>query len=154
MTATPPHWKLIIDAHGPHAQADFWAAALGYEVEDHSVLITELLDLGAVPPGIVTDHHGRRAWRDAAAVRHPDDPYDAKSGVGAGRRILFNRVPPQEAKTAKNRLHIDLHGPAGELETEVRRHQTLGAEVQRHVKEPSGEWMIMTDPEGNEYCVH
>ncbi|MEV0281138.1 VOC family protein [Streptomyces sp. NPDC050610] len=156
MTSTPLHWKLVIDAHDPHAQADFWAAALGYEVEDHSVLIAKLLGLGAVPPEILIDHHGRRAWRDAAAVRHPDDPYEAESGTGQGRRLLFNRVPLPEAKSkaTKNRLHIDLHGPAGALETEVERLRALGAQTQRHVKEPFGEWMVMTDPEGNEYCVH
>ncbi|MEV7377454.1 VOC family protein [Streptomyces lydicus] len=154
MTTTPLHWKLVVDAHDPHAQADFWAAALGYEVEDHSVLIGKLLDLGAVPPEILVGHHGRRGWRDAAAVRHPDDPYDAESGTGLGRRLLFNRVPQAEKKAAKNRLHIDLHGRAGELDTEVQRLRALGARTLNHVKEQSGEWVVMTDPEGNEFCVH
>ncbi|AJT66923.3 hypothetical protein T261_5296 [Streptomyces lydicus] len=154
MTSTPLHWKLVVDAHDPHAQADFWAAALGYEVEDHGVLIGKLLGLGTVPPEILTDHHGRRAWRDAAAVRHPDDPYDAESGAGLGRRLLFNRVPEPERKTAKNRLHIDLHGPAGKRDTEVERLRALGARVRNHVRGPGGEWVVMTDPEGNEFCVH
>lgn len=154
MTSTPVHWKLVVDAHDPHAQADFWAAALGYEVEDHSALIAKLLDLGAIPSEILLDHHDRRAWRDAAAVRHPDDPYDAESGAGLGRRLLFNRVPPSEKKTGKNRLHIDLHGPAGQRDTEVERLRALGAGTQRHVAEQGGEWVVMTDPEGNEFCVH
>ena len=154
MTSTPLHWKLVVDAHDPHAQADFWAAALRYEVEDHSALIGKLLGLGTIPPEILLDHHDRRAWRDAAAVRHPDDPYDAESGTGLGRRLLFNRVPQSEKKTAKNRLHIDLHGPAGERDTEVERLRALGARVQSHVREPGGEWVVMTDPEGNEFCVH
>lgn len=154
MTSTPVHWKLVVDTHDPHAQADFWAAALHYAVEDHSPLIGRLLDVGAVPPEIVVDHHGRRAWRDAAAVRHPDEPYDPDSGVGLGRRVLFNRVPESEKKTSKNRLHIDLHGPAGQREAEVERLTALGAQVYRHVKEPAGEWVVMTDPEGNEFCVH
>ncbi|GAA2589939.1 VOC family protein [Streptomyces tubercidicus] len=154
MTATPVHWKLVIDAHDPHAQADFWAAALHYEVEDHSVLIAKLLDLDAIPPGILLDHHDRRAWRDAAAVRHPDDPYDPESGAGRGRRLLFNRIPRAEEKTAKNRLHIDLHGPAGERDSEVERLHALGARVERQVREQGGEWVVMTDPEGNEFCVH
>jgi Glyoxalase-like domain len=77
---SPLHWKLVIDAHDPHAQADFWAAVLGHEVEDHSTLIGNLLDLGAIPPEILIDHHDRRAWRDAAAVRHPDDPSGCRPG--------------------------------------------------------------------------
>ena len=152
MTSAPLHWKLVIDAHDPHAQADFWAAALGYEVEDHSALIGKLLDLGAVSPEILAGHHDRRGWRDAAAVRHPGDPHDAESGTGRGRRLLFNRVP--ERKTTKNRLHIDLHAPAGTRDTEVERLRALGARIHSHVKEPGGEWVVMTDPEGNEFCVH
>lgn len=152
MTSAPLHWKLVIDAHDPHAQADFWAAVLGYEVEDHSALIGKLLDLGAVSPEILVGHHDRRAWRDAAAARHPGDPYDAESGTERGRRLLFNRVPEQ--KTTKNRLHIDLHAPAGTRDTEVERLHALGARIHSHVKEPGGEWVVMTDPEGNEFCVH
>ncbi|HZE37499.1 MAG TPA: VOC family protein [Stackebrandtia sp.] len=154
MAPAPIHWKLVVDALDPHAQADFWAQALRYTAEDHSVLIGQLLEAGAVPAALVIEHDGRRAWRDAAAVRHPDDPSDATSGVGLGRRILFNRVPAAEIKTTKNRLHIDLHGPSGERDSEVKRLETLGARVIQHVTEPAGEWVVMADPEDNEFCVH
>ncbi|WP_406726065.1 VOC family protein [Streptomyces sp. GD-15H] len=147
----PVHWKLVIDAVDPHAQADFWAAALGYTVEDNSPLIEKLLGRGAVPADLTVEHHGRRAFRDLIAVRHPDDPYEEESGTGLGRRLLFQRVP--EAKTVKNRLHLDLHPGEGRRE-EVRRLERLGARVLRQVREPSGSWTVMTDPEGNEYCVH
>ncbi|TPQ23804.1 VOC family protein [Streptomyces sporangiiformans] len=152
MTHTPLHWKLVIDAADPHAQADFWAAALHYEVEDNSALIERLLGFGAVPAEITVESHGRKAWRDLAAVRHPEDPYEAESGTGLGRRLLFQRVP--EPKTVKNRLHIDLHSGNGGREAEVSRLAGLGAAVLREVKEPGGEWVVMTDPEGNEFCVH
>jgi hypothetical protein len=151
-SSTPLHWKLVIDAADPHAQADFWAAALGYEVEDNSVLIERLLGFGAVPPDITVESHGRKAWRDLIAVRHPEDPYDKESGTGLGRRLLFQRVP--EPKTVKNRLHIDVHAEPGQRDAEVARLSGLGAAVQREVKEPGGEWVLMTDPEGNEFCVH
>ncbi len=154
MPPAPLHWKLVVDAHDPHAQADFWAGALRYEVEDHSALIGKLLGLGAVAPEILVGHHDRRAWRDAAAVRHPDDPYDPESGTGLGRRLLFNRIPRAEAKAGKNRLHIDLHGPAGRRDEEVARLCALGARVRREVREPAGAWVVMTDPEGNEFCLH
>ncbi|MFG2027363.1 VOC family protein [Streptomyces sp. NPDC048825] len=148
----PLHWKLVIDAADPHAQADFWAATLGYEVEDNSVLIERLLGFGAVPPEIIVESHGHKAWRDLVAVRHPQDPYDKESGTGLGRRLLFQRVP--EPKTVKNRLHIDVHAGPGQREAEVARLTDLGAAVLREMKEPGGEWVIMTDPEGNEFCVH
>lgn len=144
-------WKVVIDAADPHAQAGFWAEALGYRVEDNSPLIEELLGIGAVPEAITVEAHGRRAWRDLAAARHPDDPYDEKSGAGQGRRLLFQRVP--EPKTVKNRVHLDLHaGPAGR-ETEAARLVELGASVLRTVEEQGGSWMVLTDPEGNEFCV-
>ncbi|MGX1028806.1 VOC family protein [Streptomyces sp. SAI-097] len=156
MTSTsrpaPLHIKIVIDAADPHTQADFWAAALHYEVEDNSALIEKLLGFGAVPAELTVESHGRRAWRDLAAVRHPDDPFQEESGAGLGRRLLFQRVP--EAKTVKNRVHLDVHAPDGRREAEVARLQGLGASVQRHVKEQGGEWVLMTDPEGNEFCVH
>ncbi|MFG2790471.1 VOC family protein [Streptomyces sp. NPDC048419] len=151
MTETPVHWKLVIDAADPHAQAEFWAAALRYEVEDNAAFIERLLELGALPDAATVDFHGRRAFRDLIAVRHPDDPYDAEKGVGLGRRLLFQRVP--EPKSVKNRLHLDLHPGEGRRDGEVERLEGLGASVLRHVKEPAGEWVVMADPEGNEFCV-
>ena len=151
MTHTPLHWKLVIDTTDPHAQADFWAAALGYQVEDNSPLIERLLGLGAVPAELTVESHNRKAWRDLAAVRHPDDPHEEESGTGLGRRLLFQRVP--EAKSVKNRLHLDLHVGAERRAAEVERLEALGASVLRHVKEPGGEWVTMTDPEGNEFDV-
>ncbi|MER8011319.1 MULTISPECIES: VOC family protein [unclassified Streptomyces] len=149
--AAPVHWKLVVDAGDPHAQADFWAAALGYEVEDNSPLVRRLLQAGALPAEATVDSHGRPAFLDLIAVRHPEDPYDEDTGIGRGRRLLFQRVP--EAKTVKNRLHLDLHPGEGRREGEVERLEALGASALRRVKEPSGEWVVMADPEGNEFCV-
>ncbi|MFI6471539.1 VOC family protein [Streptomyces sp. NPDC050516] len=146
------HWKLVVDAADPHTQADFWAAALGYVVEDNSVLINRLRSADAIGPEITLEHGGRIAFRDLVAVRHPDDSYDPESGTGLGRRILFQRVP--EPKTAKNRLHIDVHSAPGTREAEVGRLVGLGASVLHQVKEAGGEFTVMTDPEGNEFCVH
>ena len=148
---TPLHWKLVIDAADPHAQADFWAAALHYEAEDNSALVQQLLEMGALPAAATVDFHGRPAFRDLMAVRHPDDPYDKDRGTGLGRRLLFQRVP--EPKTTKNRLHLDLHPGPDNREAEVERLTTLGASVLRRVTEPAGAWVVMTDPEGNEFCV-
>ncbi|MFI6550214.1 VOC family protein [Streptomyces prunicolor] len=148
---TPLHWKLVIDAADPHAQADFWAAALHYEPEDNSTLVQQLLKMGALPEAATVDFHGRPAFRDLMAVRHPDDPYDKERGTGLGRRLLFQRVP--EPKTTKNRLHLDLHPGPDHREAEVERLTGLGANVLRRVTEPSGAWVVMTDPEGNEFCV-
>ncbi|MCF6524499.1 VOC family protein [Streptomyces sp. JJ36] len=144
-------WKLVIDAADPHRQADFWADALGYELEDNSTLIERLLAGGVIGEDLVTEFAGRRFFRDAAAARHPDDPFDAESGTGLGRRLLFQRVP--EAKTVKNRLHIDVHAGPGARAATVARLEARGARVLREVAEPQGSWTVLADPEGNEFCV-
>ncbi|GKQ35100.1 VOC family protein [Streptomyces sp. A012304] len=151
-TPVPPvHWKLVVDALDPHTQADFWAAALHYEVEDNSALVERLLGAGVLPGEATVEHHGRPAFRDLIAVRHPEDPFDKDSGTGLGRRLLFQRVP--ETKTVKNRIHLDLHPGEGLRAREVARLTALGASVLREVNEPGGSWVVMADPEGNEFCV-
>lgn len=147
------HWKLIVDSVDAPKIADFWAAALEYEVEDPSPLIEQLLAAGQIPEEAVTEHRGHRVFRGYAGIRHPDDTFDELSGVGQGRRILFHDVP--EGKTVKNRLHIDIHGTPGELEQLVTRLEGLGATRVREVNQgPAGHWWIMRDPEGNEFCAN
>ncbi len=143
-------WKLVMDTGDPHRQAAFWAEALGYELEDNSALIDQLLAAGAVARDQCLEFRGRLFFRDAAAIRHPDEPFDPVSGTGLGRRVLFNRVP--EPKTVKNRVHIDVHTD-GDREATVARLEQQGATALRHVREQGGEWTVMADPEGNEFCV-
>jgi Glyoxalase-like domain len=145
-------WKLVIDSANAPALADFWAAALEYEVEDPSALIEQLLAAGHLGAEAVVEHRGRKIFRGYAAIRHPDDPYDPTSGVGHGRRVLFQDVP--EPKSTKNRLHIDLHSGPGNLDTLVTRLEALGAtRVREFDKGPAGHWWVMRDPEGNEFCA-
>jgi hypothetical protein len=146
------HWKLVIDSTDAPALADFWAAALGYEVEDPSSLVEQLLAAGHIGEDAVAEHRGRRTFRGYAAIRHPEDPYDETSGTGRGRRLLFQDVP--EVKSGKNRMHLDVHSEAGGLDTLVARLEDLGATRVREVdKGPAGRWWIMQDPEGNEFCA-
>ena len=69
---------------------------------------------------------------------------------GAGPALVFVAVP--EAKTVKNRLHIDVNPVGCEHEQEVARLIGLGA---RRVDVGQGEqsWVVLADPEGNEFCV-
>jgi hypothetical protein len=75
-------WKIVIDCADPHAQAAFWSAALGYTVEDNSVLIGRLLAAGHIDQSMVTTVSGRAAFRGLQAVRHPDDPVQEVTGTG------------------------------------------------------------------------
>jgi hypothetical protein len=135
----PITWQLTIDAADPHAQADFWAAALGYDVEDNSAMIETHIADGTAPESLTLLHNGIRAWRTAEAIR------------GDGRRLLFQTVP--EAKAGKNRVHMDLNVGTDNLATEVARLERLGAAQQREVIEPGTHHIVMTDPEGNEFCL-
>lgn len=125
------NWKLVIDTRDAPALADSWAAALEYEVEDPSALIDHLLAAGHISEDAVTEHRGRRIFRGYAAIRHPEDQFDKTSGIGRGRRLLFQDVP--EGKTVKNRLHIDVHGEPGGIDELVARLETLGATRLREV---------------------
>jgi len=62
--------------------------------------------------------------------------------------LLFVTVP--EAKTVKNRLHLDFR--PDDRDAEVRRLVDLGA---AHIDIGQGEqsWIVLADPEGNEFCV-
>ncbi|NLU70335.1 VOC family protein [Streptomyces sp. HNM0574] len=148
-------WKLVVDAADPYAQAVFWGAALEYEVEDNSALIGQLLESGAIDASETAEHEGRRFFAEAVAVRHPDDPVQEFTGIGLGRRLLFQRVPEAGpgTKTAKNRLHVDVHAGPGARAATVERLVSLGARHLRDVDEPQGAWSVLLDPEGNEFCV-
>ncbi|MFF7178773.1 VOC family protein [Streptomyces sp. NPDC008121] len=67
-------------------------------------------------------------------------------------RVAFQRVP--EGKAAKNRLHLDLEavGAAG-VDAAADAAVTLGAErVAEIVTDDHGDFQVMRDPEGNEFC--
>ncbi|MFE3442792.1 VOC family protein [Nocardia sp. NPDC059180] len=146
------NWKLVIDSRNAATLADFWAAALEYEVEDPSTLIDHLLAAGQIGADAVLEHGGRKTFRGYAGIRHPDDPFDELSGVGRGRRVLFQDVP--EDKTVKNRLHIDVHSEPDGLDALVARLEGLGAtRVREFDRGPAGHWWVMLDPEGNEFCA-
>ncbi|MEU7768875.1 VOC family protein [Nocardia sp. NPDC049190] len=146
------NWKLVIDSRNAATLADFWVAALEYELEDPSALIEQLLAAGRLGEDAVVEHNGRKTFRGYAAIRHPDDPFDQTSGVGHGRRLLFQDVP--EDKSGKNRLHLDVHREHGDLDALVARLEGLGATRVREIdKGPAGHWWIMQDPEGNEFCA-
>jgi predicted enzyme related to lactoylglutathione lyase len=61
-------------------------------------------------------------------------------------------VPVPERKSVKNRLHIDLN--PDDQAAEVARLEELGAKrVDVGQSEEEVTWVVMADPEGNEFCV-
>ncbi|MDQ4095620.1 MAG: VOC family protein [Actinomycetota bacterium] len=70
---------------------------------------------------------------------------------GSGPSILFVTVP--EEKTVKNRLHIDVSPTDREQDEEVERILALGASHADVGQGPDVSWVVLADPEGNEFCV-
>jgi len=86
-----------------------------------------------------------------APLAGDDRPGDDECLVTATPGLLFIRVP--EAKTVKNRLHLDLQ-PDTSRDGEVQRLEALGAKVIDDQRRPDGSgWVVMSDPAGNEFCV-
>lgn len=142
--------QIVFDAADPHAQAAFWAEALRYEHEEIDAFVRALVDAGRVPVDYTIEIGGKRRWRSLASLRHPDDGVDER-GAGLGRRILFQAVP--EAKTVKNRVHLDLLVGPENLDAEVERLVGLGASVAGVHDGEEGRWTLLVDPEGNEFDV-
>ena len=134
--------QVVFDAADPHALVRFWAAAVRYDLEDHSPVVAQLLTGGQIMDEDVVDVEGRQVFRDLAACSDPE---------GTGPRLLFQRVP--EGKTAKNRVHLDLQVGAEAAPAEVERLIALGAIVAWTTADRGPTTTTMQDPEGNELCV-
>lgn len=63
--------------------------------------------------------------------------------------LTLQKVP--EAKTIKNRVHLDVEGP--NLDEGIAQLEALGAKVIQPKPSDGWQWVVMTDPEGNEFCV-
>jgi predicted enzyme related to lactoylglutathione lyase len=77
-------------------------------------------------------------------------PYRGLGTEAGGRaKFLLQLVP--EPKSAKNRLHVDLH--VADIDEHLARVVGLGATHVRTVDEYDLRWHVMLDPEGNEFCI-
>jgi hypothetical protein len=73
------------------------------------------------------------------------------SGDGKWPTIDVCRVP--EAKTVKNRLHFDLRADGVGQQVELQRLLDLGAKPVNVGQQPDVSWVVLADPEGNEFCL-
>ncbi|MFC0508715.1 VOC family protein [Micromonospora costi] len=87
--------------------------------------------------------------------RQPEDfPGDPEASLlpPGGPMVLFLAVP--EGKTIKNRVHLDLSPTDRTRDEEVERLLGLGATQVADQRRPDGTgWVVLADPEGNEFCV-
>ena len=112
-----------VDCHDAYALSEWWKQVLGY------------VDIEGDPnlPG-----------HEECMIVSPD----------TGHRLLFIEVPDE--KKVKNRIHLDLQPHAGTRDEEVERVVGLGAtefDDQRDHHGPGIGWVVLQDPEGNEFCI-
>lgn len=112
-----------IDCHNAYELSEWWKPVLGY------------VDLDGDPnlPG-----------HEECMIRDPE----------TGHLLLFIEVP--DDKTGKNRIHFDLRPVEGTRDEELERLLAHGAtEVSDHRGQygPGTGWVILADPEGNEFCI-
>jgi predicted enzyme related to lactoylglutathione lyase len=81
--------------------------------------------------------------RDEEIVIGPD--------VTAPVGICF--MPVTDAKTVKNRVHLDLTTSAADRDAEIERLLALGARRVDIGQTGQESWTVLADPEGNEFCV-
>jgi hypothetical protein len=155
MSTPVREFQVTFDAGDPIALGRFWAAALGYVIQP--------------PPGgeLEPGQDPIDAWMvflEQAGV--PEERRNDACGIvdpqGNGPRVFIQKVP--EGKTAKNRVHLDVRAAPGlegdermeTLEAECARLVELGASRQRRFEpDPpmSHGFIVMADPEGNEFCL-
>lgn len=140
-------FQVVIDAADPHSLADWWADAMGWQVEPtDEAFITSLVEQGQVGEDETTRHRGKLVWKAGAAIVHPDD-----GDRPDRRRVLFQVVP--ERKTVKNRVHLDLRIGADAIEGELERLTAAGATFLHRGQQGPYSWITIADPEGNELCL-
>ncbi len=130
MPMTLRWYTVVVDCHDVASLGRWWAAALEWQI------VFEADEEVVIVPG----------WVDLATLDHT--PWE-RQGPG----MVFVTVP--EAKAVKNRLHIDLAPhTTQDREAEITRLIDLGARrADVGQDEQSATWTVLTDPEGNEFCV-
>ena len=112
-----------IDCRNAYQLSEWWKPVLGY------------VDIDGDP---------NEEGHEECMIRDPE----------TGHRLLFIEVP--EAKSVKNRLHLDLRPRSAdrdeELETLVAHGATVVAD-HRGKYGPGSGWVVLADPEGNEFCI-
>jgi hypothetical protein len=142
-----PEIHIVFDCADPDWLARFWIVALpGY-------------DFPHGPPD------GYATWEEwAEANEIPEEQRNAGrtlvDKLGNRPDIFFLRV--SERKVTKNRLHLDVKVGSGlpdaerrtRIEAVANQLVAAGGSIYRRVDDEEGYWLVMQDPEGNEFCVN
>ena len=124
--------NITFAADDPGRLAEFWAAAIDYEVQE-------------APPDLLEAIEAEGGDLNAAAA--------AVDPTGRGPRLFFKKLPRSSPEQLP--IHLDLE--TDDRESEVERLTELGATVVETKTETTGPyteaWTVMRDPEENGFCV-
>lgn len=136
----PRRFGVTIDCRDPFTLAVFWCEVLDYQHRP-------------APPGYAS-------WAEYDAANGVSTE-DATAGAtivdstGAGPRIYFQKVP--EAKSVKNRVHLDVVVSATRQWADVQaagdQVVAAGGRILRESNDPNDRFIVVVDPEGNEFCL-
>lgn len=140
-------WTLTVDCADPARVAAFWKRALGYRDRPAPAGFASWDDW-LENFGVPEDERNDGAYIDDPEGKRP--------------RMSFLTVP--EGKVVKNRIHIDIQAGGGRsVPLEERWPRVLatvaelvaagGAIVRQYDADGVPDHVLMTDPEGNEFCV-
>jgi hypothetical protein len=131
-------FQITVECADADVMCRFWSTALGYVEEP--------------PPA------GYLSWEDFLRANDITMPPQGSIGAivdpnGVGPRVLFMRMPEQQP--IKKCLQLDLRTGRGDdaRQTKIDQLTEAGATSVRRIDENGEWWMVMADPEGNEFCV-
>lgn len=143
----PYRLQINVDSRDALTLADWWAETLGWVVEPTDpAFVQKMVDSGYASETDTQQHRGQLVWRGAAAICPPD-----QVGELTRNRIVFQDVP--EAKSVKNRIHYDVQTGGEDIDQLRSELEERGATYLDTNSQGPHSWHVMTDPEGNEFCV-
>ena len=90
-------------------------------------------------------------WSEALDLRAGPLTDGGTFRVLGGDRVNISLQRSMTPVTARDQMHLDLY--TDEQADEVERLESLGARLIRHNDDPDDDYVVMADPEGNEFCV-
>ena len=105
--------------------------------------------IDAVDPGPVAEF-----WKAVLGFEvSEEDDYGISLGPPGGGLPTVDILRVPDAKKVKNRVHLDLRADGTTTEAELERLLALGAKPVDIGQGPDVDWVVLADPEGNEFCL-
>ncbi len=92
-----------------------------------------------------------RFWTQALGLRPGPVVEDGSFQVLAGDAVNLSLQVARSPVQARDQMHLDLY--TGEQPAEVARLVAIGAQFVRHHDDPDDDYVVLSDPEGNQFCV-